>query len=253
LVAGPGVLVGLLAELVYFWRVGVLRSHPGRVAIALLATGVGSLFVSGEVLLLLPVSWQPDRDQQAFFLLVWLIPGLVSCALLAPPLCWWAAKRRKILVRALAVLYACAAVGIYFVSGPPSRSPVRLARRFSGLGVPADARTIEFHDQASGPFGSDLDTHVDLALSPAAAIRLSSEARRRGYLPIASSFPSNEEVSQAAVTGLVVGDTGESEARAELGDGRAGLYRFERNGPSSYLIAVLDSARSRLFVRVLIM
>lgn len=131
------------------------------------------------------------------------------------------------------------------------RDPISLARRFSGLDVPGDAGTIECHDIASGPFGSNLDTHVELALSPSAAIRLTSEARRRGYLPMASSFPSNEDVSRAAVTGLVVSD-GEAAARHELGDDRAGLYRYERTGPRSDKVAVLDSARGRIFIRLYI-
>jgi len=181
-----------------------------------------------------------------------LLPGVISCALLAPPLCWWAAKRRKILVRVVAAVYACAAGFGYFAMGPSSRSPVRLARGVSGLNVPADARALEFHDQASGPFESDLDTHVYLALSPEAAIRLSNEARKSDYLPMASSFPPNDEVSRAAVTGLVIAD-GEGEARAEVGDDRAGLYQFERTGPRSCNIGVLDSVRGRLFIRILIM
>lgn len=143
-------------------------------------------------------------------------------------------------------------VGWYLDPPVERRDPISLARRFSGLDVPGDARTIECHDIASGPFGSNLDTHVELALSAAAAVRLSREARELGYLSIASSFPSNEEVSRAAVTGLVIRDTGESEARAELGDDRAGLYRFQRGGPQAHQIAVLDSAQGRLFIRLYI-
>lgn len=205
LLEGPVVLVALLAELFYFFRLGVLRSHPVRVAIAMLATTVGGLLLSGVVAVLLPASLQPTHYEPVALPLI-LLPGLISCALLAPPLFWWAAQRRKILVRVVAVLYLCAAGAGYYEMGPSSRSPVRLARGVSGLKVPADARALEFHDQASGPFDSD----------------------------------------------LVIAE-GEREARAELGDDRAGGYHYVRTGARSYNIAVLDSVRGRLYIRILVM
>jgi len=250
---GPVVLVALLAELFYFFRLGVIRSHPVRVAVAMLGTAVIGLPLSGIVAILLPGSLQPTHYEPVGLPLILIVlPGLISCALLAPPLCWWAAQRRKILVRVIAVLYVCVAGAGYYEMGPSSRSPVRLARSVSGLSVPRDARALEFHDQASGPFDSDLDMHADLALSPAAAISLSNEARRSGYLSMASSFPSRYEVARAAVTGLVVSE-GERAARWELGDDRAGLYQYAQTGARSYNVAVLDSARGRLYIRILIM
>lgn len=133
--------------------------------------------------------------------------------------------------------------------GEKPRDPISLARRFSGLDVPADATVVEFYDHEMGPFHSELDTHVSLALSPSATVRLTREARGQGYRPITASL-SEEEKNPPGISGDLSNYTGASEARAELGEDRAGLYRYHQEGTFAYNVAVLDSARARLLIRL---
>ncbi len=126
------------------------------------------------------------------------------------------------------------------------RSPHDIASRVSGLHVPARARVVEFRDVASGAFGEGLDTRVVLELSPAETRRLAAQASARHDFGVTTGACA-DGVTQAGVS-----VRGECDAKSELGRAGAGLYHYERSGEAGYRLSVVDTARNRLVVLVVI-
>jgi hypothetical protein len=136
-----------------------------------------------------------------------------------------------------------------FVWHATRRSPHEIARRVSGLRVPASARVVEFRDAASGAFRQDLNVWVVLSLSPAESRQLADEARARNYRDVYVRWGSCDTPTDRAGISL----TGECDAEAELDSGGAGLFRYERFSHPGYELAVIDTVNHRLVVRVVIL
>jgi len=161
---------------------------------------------------------------------------------------------RKLLLLSLC-LVAILGIGLAALAGVDAliRTPHRLARQVSSLEVPGRARVLSFRDEASGFLGQDLWVEVELALSPADFSRLRAEAIQEGWQAVVHSDPPDLAVSRDSANQFGVSTTGASDAAAELPLGTSGLFRYERDTQSSYSLAVLDPARQRLLVRVLIL
>lgn len=134
-----------------------------------------------------------------------------------------------------------------FVWRATRRSPHDIARRVSGLPIPAGAQVVEFRDVASGAFWQDLNVRVVLALSPAESRRLADEARARNYRHVPQG-PCDTPTDRFGVS-----PTGECDAAGELDLGGAGLFRYERFSHPGYELAVIDTVKHRLVVRVVIL
>jgi hypothetical protein len=155
----------------------------------------------------------------------------------------------RVSLRAIVVALTLAAGLSAFVWHATRRSPHDIARRVSGLRVPAGARVVEFHDVASGAFWQDLNVRVVLALSPAESRQLAEQARAHNYRDVYVRWGSCDTPTDRAGISL----TGECDAEAELDSGGAGLFRYERFSHSGYELAVIDTVNRRLVVRVVIL
>jgi hypothetical protein len=135
-----------------------------------------------------------------------------------------------------------------FVWRATRRSPHDIARRVSGLPIPAGAQVVEFRDVASGAFWQDLNTRVVLSLSPAESRQLADQARARNYRNVPPGICTDTRTDRAGIS-----PTGECDAATELDPGGAGLYRYERFSYPGYALSVIDTANHRLVIRILIL
>jgi hypothetical protein len=88
---------------------------------------------------------------------------------------------------------------VLLVLGGCERSPHTLARQVSDLSIPEDARVLSFEDKASGLFGQDQLTRIELEVSASEFAALTVEAREVGYINIGSTVVPPEHESARAV------------------------------------------------------
>jgi hypothetical protein len=119
----------------------------------------------------------------------------------------------------------------YYVLGDslPPRTPHKVARIISGLPVPRDAEITSYSDRWD-TFGRGV-VEVELLLTENQAVRLISQAERRGY-------QSTDE--PGAHLGFVV-----SQAQAFA----PGVYRIEGDPEGSHRLSILSRHTHRLLVR----
>ena len=128
------------------------------------------------------------------------------------------------------------------------RSPHVVASQASGLDIPSNAQVIAFEDETAGFLSQDLHLRIELALTPVQVAKLAAEARREGYASVPTEVSPSDTANEFGFTA-----TGVAEARAELDGDSVGLFRYERDTPSSLALVVLDTTRRRLVIHLQIL